>query len=330
MDGSGIPPTSYLAPDVIDFPGKWLVAEGAAGPEDVFLFFNRVEIGRYHEKRRLPGMLLVHDQTVSSRHCVITQESDGRCFIRDTSRNGTRVDGRRLTPNLQTELELGQVLSVGRTLKLRLDGAPPSLISREVLDTDTQGIAESSMVTVLVGDIRNYTNLVRMADPGQLQESVNKVFARLEAEVQQLGGTLKEFQGDALFAFWEQSSNGCHATLACRAALHLGKTVRKLASDPGVWSVAGFPLHMDFALATGLVTISGYGSDGALSLSMVGESVVLAFRIEKFANKETGPIIVCPVTRQIADGEFEFTSLGKHRPKGFDEERDLYALVDAK
>jgi class 3 adenylate cyclase len=330
MDASGNSLTSYLTPEVIDFPGKWLVTDGAAGPEDVFLFFNRVEIGRFHEKRRLPGMLLVHDQTVSSRHCVITQDSDGRCFIRDTSRNGTRVDGRRLTPNLQTELELGQVLSIGRELKLRLDGAPPSLVAAESFDSDTQGVAESNIVTVLVGDIRNYTSLVRMADPTQLQESVNRVFARLEAEVQSLGGTLKEFQGDALFAFWERGSNGCHATSACRAALHLEKTVRSLAANPAVWSIAGFPLQMDFALATGLVTISGYGSDGALSLSMVGESVVLAFRIEKYANKNSGPIIVCPVTRKIAGEGFKFKSLGKHRPKGFDQERDLYALVKEK
>jgi class 3 adenylate cyclase len=169
-----------------------------------------------------------------------------------------------------------------------------------------------------------------MAEPGPLQESVNRVFARLEAEVQELGGTLKEFQGDALFAFWERGSNGCHATLACRAALHLEKTVRKLAADPSVWSIAGFPLRMDFALATGLVTISGYGSDGALSLSMVGESVVLAFRIEKYANKKTGPIIACPITRQIAGDDFKFKDLGKHRPKGFDQEQNLFGLVKEK
>jgi adenylate cyclase len=330
MDVSSNSLTSYLPPDIMDFPGKWLVTEGAAGPEEVFLFFNRVEIGRFHEKRRLPGMLLVHDQTVSSRHCVITQEPDGRCFVRDTSRNGTRVDGRRLTPNLQTELELGQVLSIGRDLKLRLDGRPPSVLAVESFDSDTQGIAESNIVTVLVGDIRNYTNLVRMADPNLLQESVNRVFARLEAEVQSFGGTLKEFQGDALFAFWEKGLNGCHATSACRAALHLENKVRHLAADPAVWSVAGFPLHMDFALATGLVTISGYGSDGALSLSMVGESVVLAFRIEKYANKKTGPIIVCPITRKIAHEGFKFKNLGKHKPKGFEAERDLYALLKEK
>ena len=325
--------TAYLPPEVMDYPGKWLVAEGISGPEDVFLFFNRVEIGRFHEKRRLPGILLVKDQTVSSRHCVISQEPDGRCFVRDMSRNGTRVDGRRLTPNLSTELELGQVLSVGRSLRLRLDGQPPAEFRADMADFGeqaTQGVAESTIVTVLVGDIRNYTTLVRMADPTEVQESVNRVFGRLEAEVQDLGGTLKEFQGDALFAFWEKSSNGCHATQACRAALHLKKAVARLAADPSVWSIAGTPLEMDFALATGLVTISGYGSDGALSLSMVGESVVMAFRIEKLADKKTGPIIVCPITRQIADEDFKFKDLGKHPLKGFDEEQNLFALVKAK
>jgi adenylate cyclase len=333
VDVSKTTVTSYLPPEVLEYPGKWLVAESASGPEDVFLFFNRVEIGRFHEKRRLPGMLLVNDQTVSSRHCVITQDPDGRCFVRDMSRNGTRVDGRRLTPNLATELELGQVLSIGRELRLRLDGTPPPEITVDLADlgdSATQGFAERTIVTVLVGDIRNYTTLVRMVDSAELQESVNRVFGRLEAEVQEFGGTLKEFQGDALFAFWEKASNGCHATQACKAALHLKETVAKLAADPAVWRVGGTPLQMDFALATGLVTISGYGSDGALSLSMVGESVVLAFRIEKLATKKTGPIIVCPITRKIAGEAFKFKDLGKHQPQGFDEEQNLYALVKAK
>jgi len=330
MDKPNIPVTNYLPPEVMDYPGKWLVAIGESGPEGVFLFFNRVEIGRFHEKRRLPGMLLVADQTVSSRHCVITQDPEGRCFVRDMSRNGTRLNGRRLTPNLAAEFELGQILSIGRTLRLRLDGMPPPELTIKDADSATQGFVERTMVTVLVGDIRNYTTLVRMVDPAELQESVNRVFGRLEAEIQSLGGTLKEFQGDAIFAFWEKGSNGCHATQACEAALHLKKTTTKLAADPQVWSVAGTPLQMDFALATGPVTISGYGDNGALSLSMVGESVVLAFRIEKLANKKTGPIIVCPITRKIAEENFKFKDIGRHKPKGFDEEQSLYALVKAK
>ncbi len=325
------PRTRYQPPEVLEYPGKWLVADGDHGPDGVFLFFDRIEIGRDHPtKPALPGKLLVDDSTVSSRHCVITQEPDGRCFIRDTSRNGTRVNGRRLTPNMSTEIEVGQVLTIGRSLQLRLDGKPPDAHAFDGSITDTLGLGQTALVTVLVGDIRNYTTMVRMADGGALQASINRVFENLEREVESRGGTLKELQGDALFAFWERGPNGCHACAACDAALHLQKIASQLAADPNVWSVPDFPLQMDFALATGMVTISGYGSDGALGLSMVGESVVLAYRIEKFADTKTGPIIACPITHEMAKQEFVFKDLGLRDAKGFDEPQQLYSLVKPK
>jgi class 3 adenylate cyclase len=320
--------TSYRPPDVIAYPGKWLVVDGAVGPDGVFLFFDRIEIGRFSEKKiGLSGVLGVQDPTVSSHHCVITQEPDGRCYVRDKSRNGTRLDGRRLTPNMATEIAVGQELSIGRLLRLRLDGQAPDFAEPDESSTDTHGIGEMSTVTVLVGDIRNYTTLVRMAGTADLQQSVNRVFERLEHEVEGLGGTLKELQGDALFAFWEKNSHECHACKACEAALKLKKLVATMGADPSVWNVGGHPLAMDFALATGLVTISGYGSDGALGLSMVGESVVLAYRIEKFANNKTGPIIVCPITQRLAKDEFKFKDLGERTAKGFDTAHHLFSLV---
>ena len=68
--------TVYQPPEVIAYPGKWLVIDGAEGPEEVFLFFDRIEIGRFSEKKRgLAGVLGVQDPTVSGRHCVITNGS---------------------------------------------------------------------------------------------------------------------------------------------------------------------------------------------------------------------------------------------------------------
>jgi len=325
---SPVAATCYLPPEVVEYPAKWLVGVEGTSADKVFLFFDRIEIGRFNPKRLLPGNLLVDDKTVSSHHCVITQDPDGRCFIRDRSRNGTRVNGRRLSPNLVTEIEPGQVVSVGKELRLRLDGMPPQREVTSASDTPTFGVAPTMPVTVLVGDIRNYTNLVRLAGCTEIQESVNQVFQILEREVEKHGGTLKEFQGDAIFAFWERNdTTSCHASQACRAALNLNAVIARLAADPEVWGIPSHPLAMDFALATGLVTISGYGSDGAMGLSMVGESVVLAFRIEKFANEKTGPIIVCPLTMKLAENAFEFKSIGQHKAKGFDEEHSLYALL---
>ena len=323
--------TSYQAPPVTDRPAKRLVVDGGDDDAESFTFFDRIEVGRFKEDRRASGVLLVKDPTISSRHCVITQEEDGRCFVRDASRNGTRLDGRRLSPNLKTELKIGQVVSVGRHLSLRLEGEHPAR-DNSVMEstTGTVGVSSPTMVTVLVGDIRSYTALVQRATSPALQESVGRVFQRLEKAVVELGGTLKEFQGDALFAFWEKSSKGDHAVDACRAALVLHRLAIELAEDPAVWQVEDFPLRMDWALATGPVVISGYGSEGALGLSMVGESVVLAFRIEKFADDATGSIIACPVTREMASRSFKFKDLGSRQAKGFDKSHRLYSLVREK
>jgi adenylate cyclase len=268
---------------------------------------------------------------VSSRHCVITQDPDGRCFVRDTSRNGTRLNGRRLSPNLNTEMKIGQILSVGKGLELRLDGDEPTPIPFAQEPTDgTIGVSDSVPVTVLVGDIRDYTGLVQRAASSEVQDSVGRVFQRLERAVVQRGGTLKEFQGDAIFAFWEAGSTENHAVDACRAALALDRLAEEMADDRSIWKIEGFPLHMDWALATGLVVISGYGSDGALGLSMVGETVVLAFRIEKYADESTGPIIACPITQKMASDSFEFKALGSRKAKGFENNHRLFSLVKEK
>jgi adenylate cyclase len=322
---------SYRQPPITQHPAKRLVVENGHDNGTSFTFFDHIEIGRYKEGHGAPGLLLVKDPTVSSRHCLITQEPDGRCFVRDTSRNGTRLDGRRLSPNLKTELKIGQVLSIGKKLELRLEGeAPMEELSGCEPEQGTVGVANSVPVTVLVGDIRDYTVLVQRAAPSELQESVGRVFERLEQAVVELGGTLKEFQGDAIFAFWEAGSTHDHAVDACGAALALDRLVEELADDPSVWQIRDFPLHMDWALATGLVTISGYGSEGALGLSMVGETVVLAFRIEKFADESTGSIVACPITQKMASEWFEFRDLGSKDAKGFDNSHKLYSLVKKK
>lgn len=322
---------SYSTPAATNHPEKRLVAVGGSDDGNSYTFFDRIEIGRFREDRMVPGVLLIKDQTVSSSHCTIIQELDGRCFVRDTSRNGTRLDGRRLSPNLKTEVKVGQVLSVGRDSGFRLEGERPVAVEANPQSTTgTMGLTNPTTVTVLVGDIRDYTVLVQQETSSAVQESVGRVFQRLEKAVVELGGTLKEFQGDAIFAFWEEGSKGNHAVDACKAALELQKIAEELAEDSTVWQVEDHPLRMDWALATGPVVISGYGSEGALGLSMVGESVVLAFRIEKFADETTGSIIACPVTRKMASKSFKFKDLGSRQAKGFDSSHRLFSLVGEK
>lgn len=309
-------------------PAKHLIVNGGGPDEQRYTFFDRVEIRRRQPDSE-PGVVAIDDPTVSSRHCVITQTHEGLCFVRDVSRNGTRLDGRRLVPNIEVEITPGQVLSVGHETQLVLGGEsasakPRSSIVGEAFVGTTEEV-ESRRVTVLVGDIRDYTILVQEAPATALQASVSRLFERLDREVVRHGGTVKEHQGDALFAFWEVGMEP-HAIAACRAALALDRLVKTLAADRDVWTLHDFPLRMEWALTTGPVLIHSFGGAHPTGLSVVGEPVVLAFRMEKLAGDETGPIVACPVTREEAGGCFLFDNRRQEHIKGFERPIEVCTL----
>jgi class 3 adenylate cyclase len=74
------------------------------------------------------------------------------------------------------------------------------------------------------------------------------------------------------------------------------------------------------------VMVSAFGGDQPVGLSMIGEPIVLAFRLEKFASPETGRILTCPVTKQTASARFAFRDIGRMVAKGFDKPDDVFAL----
>jgi class 3 adenylate cyclase len=285
-----------------------------------------------------PGFLLLRDENVSRRHCIVSQGVDGRCFLRDLSRNGTRLNGRRVLPNMELEFCVGQVLDLGFGIEFVLEGDAarvPRSTPRPRKETNT--VPNLTFATVLIGDIRDYTVLVRTAPPVELQRSVGRVFELLAAAVVDLGGTVKEFPGDAIVAYWEGSAAGEQVVSACRGAIGLDRLAEGFAADPAVWSLRDHPLRMDWALATGPVVIDSIGGENPLGLSMVGEPIVLASRLEKFANDRTGRILTCSMTRQLAakaahrpDGEpIGFVDLGPMQAKGFDRPDQVFALRES-
>lgn len=304
-----------------------LVWLGHQGAERRYLFHDQIHIGRDDGAGDPPpGVLLVADPTVSRAHCTIRRAPDGRYFARDTSRNGIRLDGRRLVPNVEVEVRPGQTLALGSQYAFRLEGDRPPVAGIELAGQATLGAPGSSIATVLVGDIRSYTTLVRRASADRLQRSVNRVFDLLQAVVTEHLGTVKEYQGDAILAFWEGDFSGSQAVTACRAALALDARARAIASDPSVWELRDFPLEFDWAMATGPVLLDSLGRGRPTGLSLVGEPVVLAFRLEKFASEATGRILACRATREMAAGRFAFRELGAMLAKGFDRPDDVFAL----
>lgn len=315
---------------------KRLVAlAGSNASSASFEFFDQIEIGRDDDDREsAPGLLLVRASHVSARHCIITQNAQGRCFVRDVSRNGSRVNGRRLMPNVESEIQVGQTLDIGGGIQFALEGEAPVATAPETPRKRTSVARQLTLATVLIGDIRDYTVMVREAPAATLQQSVRQVFQHLTVSVEELGGTIKEFPGDAILAFWEGDLGGAQAVAACSAAIRLDRLVRRIAADSSLWALPDWPLRMDWALASGGVVIDSFGGDAPVGLSMVGEPIVLAARLEKFASDQTGRVLTCPATRRMVmqatqgrPGEsLTFVDLGPMQAKGFDRPDHVFAL----
>lgn len=325
-EGTGL---RYATAPAAGFPLVDLVANSGTTAEQRVTFSSMLEIGRDEEGRQpLPGLLLVADPAVSRRHCILAQSADGRWYVRDVSRNGTRVAGRRLVPNIETEIRPGETLTIGShqfILDIRTaTGAP---VQREC-KRGTDATPTRTMATVLVGDIRDYTVLVQRVPSTLLQRSVSRVFEILTSAVIERGGTIKEYPGDAVMAFWEGGPDGAQAAVACSAALELDRLAQVIATDSAVWGGVDFPLRMDWALATGPILIHTFGGDHPQGLSLVGEPVVLAFRLEKLAGDERGPIVACATTHALAGTGFAFRDLGKIAPKGFERADHVFALEE--
>lgn len=327
MSDVAVPVTRYRMPPANGRRTAFLVGDRGTPSERWYAFFDAVEIGRDDGGVRdpRPGRLLVSDRTVSRSHCVITYREDGRVFVRDVSRNGTRVEGRRVVPNVEVELEPGQRVRVGDHHEFTVVFAGAGATEREPSEA-TVPRPSAAMVTVLVGDIRDYTLLVRDATSPEVHYSVCGIFRILADAIGRRGGTVKEFPGDAIVAFWEGTPVGEQAVDACRTALHLDRLAGQLAADRSAWHVDHFPLSLDWALATGPVAIASFGGDRPAGLSLVGEAPVLAFRLEKFATAETGRILTCRATRDRACGAFSFRDLGLMMARGCDRPDHVYAL----
>jgi class 3 adenylate cyclase len=296
-----------------------LTLEGSSSTRRATPFVGQLVVGRPPNPCAQGDLFLpVDDPQISRRHCVIRQSRWGRFYIRDESVNGTRVDGRRLIPNAETEIRDGASIELARRYTLRLEVG--EAVSGPTIGSATHGgtvqdAAEETVATVLVGDIAEYSTMARQVPAAELALAVKSLFGELEEMIGKHSGTLKEYQGDAIVAFWEHDENDPRLFVrhACACALELADTVSAISDDPGKWPLKKrHPLEMHWALTTGPVALAVLGQSRPMGLAMTGDVVNFAFRLEKLADAHLGPILVSSDTADGARDFFEFEAVGKH------------------
>ena len=149
--------------------------------------------------------------------------------------------------------------------------------------------AERRVVTVLFGDLSDFTSWAEDLDPERVGEVTDRVLAALARVVVEVGGHVDKLTGDGIMAvFGAPTAHEDDAERAVRAAVNMQREVgRLIAEELG----GGRRLGLRVGLNTGEVLA---GVQAALSYTVVGDTVNTASRLSDaaavgsiFAGRET-------------------------------------------
>src|SRR5262249_33736024 len=135
-------------------------------------------------------------------------------------------------------------------------------------------------------------------------------------------GTVNQVLGDGIMAlFGAPIAHEDHALRACYAALAMQSLTEE------VRHTRGLELRMRVGLNSGEVVVRSIGNDLHMDYSAVGETTVLAARMEQTATP--GSIRLTPSTLALVEGLVRVYALGPVLVKGLPEPVDVFELVGA-
>jgi adenylate cyclase len=170
---------------------------------------------------------------------------------------------------------------------------------------------ERRLITALFADVSGFTSLADRLEPEQLLEVIDPVIARLSSVVTLYEGYIEKFAGDALLALF--GAPVAHEDDAERALLaglemhrELARVVDELPHDPDL------TLHVGVNSGHGIGRI--LGSEARTDYAVLGDSVILAQRLESAAPK--GETYVSQLTYELTNHRFDFEPVGELTLKG--------------
>jgi predicted ATPase/class 3 adenylate cyclase len=173
--------------------------------------------------------------------------------------------------------------------------------------------ANRRTITVLFADLSGFTTMSERLDPEVVQTLQNELFEELTAAVQNFGGFVDKFIGDALLAlFGAPAAHEDDPERAVRAALDMISRTARLGEHAKAY--AGSPLLLHIGINTGHVVAGGLGVGVAKSYSVTGDTVNTAQRLQSMA--PPGDVFVGPLTCRLTRHAFSYESLGEVALKG--------------
>ncbi len=191
-------------------------------------------------------------------------------------------------------------------------------------ELDAPRAEQRRLVTVVFADLVDFTVLSRQLDPEDTREVVGAYFARWQRVIEEQGGVVEKFIGDAVMAVFGLSrSFEDDAHRAIRSALAMLDDLDELNADIG--NRYGVTLHMRVGIDTGEVVVSTLGERKGHGFVAVGPTVNRASRLQAAAPVDR--VLISADTQRQVRGSFEIEALTGLTLKGIDEPVNAFVVA---
>ena len=289
---------------------------------------DKVFIGRSCKGVDPQKRILVYHEQVSRDHAVISREVKN-LQITDMSKNGTWVNGTRMAAGASNNLVDGDTVGLGDfTCRVYYPDDMTAVKDKPVFTDYTMVTPAEVVVTNLVADVRDFTTFSQTNASSDVYALMKEIFDTFSTIITQFNGTIKDYAGDAVYAFWDHGVDptASRAVLACQAAIEQTRTTEKIRAKLSGKNIEVDSLRLGWGITTGTVTLSHYGSRAA-DLALVGDCTNLAFRLSGLANKELSEkIVICSQTAKLVEDQLPIKDLGDIPIKGRQGREKVFAL----
>lgn len=219
------------------------------------------------------------------------------------------------------------VNNLRNTLKAFTSYVPRDLVNdllRSGNEIEQRG--ESRYITVFFTDLQGFSSISEVTPSRELVRLVSSYLSLVTHAVNEEGGTVDKFIGDAVMAFWGAPLlDQNHAYHACVAAV---KSQRRMVEFNRRFMAEGLPpLTVRIGIHSDAVLVGNFGSTERMSYTVMGDGVNVASRLEGI-NKEFATSVCISHTTYKEAGERLWTRpIDVTTVKGRKGEIPIYELV---
>lgn len=265
----------------------------------------------------------------SRTHAMIRRDMSGACILSDAgSRNGTLVNGLPITTPVP--LQHGDEIRIGgEAILFEQPSAPVALVQETVSAPATQVFLSSSLVTVLVADMRGFTQLAREVDADQLSALLSELFGAMGRMLNERRCFYQKYIGDAIMALWvHERPQVDRRTFA--SVLDMLPAIQELVAPMQSRFNLSRPVAFGIGINSGMASVGNLGSATASDFTAIGDAVNKAFRLEAATRTSGADVLIGRATIELLYPAIAMPAQISSAPvelKGYDTPEPAYLLA---